>query len=176
MRIDPLHVSPWLAGAVTGGGFAVLFGVLAGIASPDQWLVMVVGGLIVGTLLAVVIGLSLRDLQRRLAPVVVGLSRDQAREAFRRSGGGPVPAEPVIRQAALGIAERQLAALLRYQIFNRIFGAVLLVAIVFTELDGETQWWEPWPGVFVLLLTGWQLLERPRLMRRRIAALQAVGD
>jgi hypothetical protein len=172
MRIDPLNVSPRFAGAVTGLGFAVAFGVIAGIASPGDQLGMAAVGLISGALIGLTTGISVRRLQRRLAPAVVGLSPEAAKDAFKRSQGGVLPTDPAVRLAALGIAARQLASMLRYRIVLWIVAVCLAVPIVLSELDDDVEWWRPWPGVVVLLFIGAQLYYRPRLLRRRIAVLR----
>jgi hypothetical protein len=82
-----------------------------------------------------------------------------------------VPADPETRAAALKIAERQLALLIRFRVFLVILTACLVLSVVLGTL-GEGPWWKAWPGALVLVGVGMQFYQ-PRLLRRRIALLRS---
>jgi hypothetical protein len=179
MRFDPLNVKPWVAGVVAGLLFGVAFSVL--IAPLDTevefWPSGLVAAVIIGLALAGTVGHSVRNFQRRLAPAVQGLSPDEAKAAYRAATRRrSVPADPKIRAAALGIAERQLAGVLKARVFLLIAGGFVVLSQVMIALDdGSHEWWRFWPAAGVVLLIAAQFYQ-PRQLRRRIARLGDPAD
>ncbi|NEA37180.1 hypothetical protein [Streptomyces sp. SID13031] len=175
MRIDPLTIKPWLAGLAAGLFFGVFFAAISVITFRDEldsWLWMIIPGLVAAVGVALAAGLGLLSTQRRLRPAVEGLSPEAARVALKAARRGPVPTQPEIRAAALGIAERQLAGFLRVRIWLLIAGACAIVSQVFLALDDDGfDWWRLLAAAAFALAFAMQFYQ-PKLTRRRIAQLR----
>jgi hypothetical protein len=172
MRIDPLHIKPWVAGIAAGLFFGVVLALLAIPLDLEIWPGAVFSVVVGGVLTVIAIKLVVSNLQRRLGPAVEGLSPETARVAYRAARRGPVPAEPDVRAAALGIAERQLAGMLKGRIWLLIAGACVVLSQVLVALDDDSrQWWRFWPAAGMVLVVAAQFYQ-PKQLRRRIAQLR----
>jgi hypothetical protein len=177
MRIDPLSIRPWVAGVAAALIFAVVFSVLIWVTSQqgerDFWPAeVIVGGLGGGALTAVAMGLSVRNLQRRLRPAVESLSPEAARAAYRAARHGPIPAQPEVRAAALDIAEHQLAGFVRVRIWLLLAGVCVVASQFALALDDDGF---DWPRLLVAVgfaVAFGTLFLQPRLSWRRIAQLR----
>lgn len=175
MRIDSLTIKPWLAGLAAGLFFGVFFAVISLITFRDEpdflpW--VIIGGLVAAVGTALAAGLGVRSSQRQLLPAVEGLSPEAAKAALKASRRGPIPTQPEIRAAALGLAERQLARILRVRIWLLIAGACFILSQIFLALDDNSlDWWRLLAAAAFALSLAMQFYQ-PKLTRRRIAQLR----
>jgi hypothetical protein len=116
---------------------------------------------------AVVFGLRLR--RRMLRAVVGDSSTADLVKASRAAISGPVPADPETRAAALAIASRQLASIVRFRIGFIVGAALILVSMVGRFATGD-RWSVLW-SVPVVLVLGAQFLYMPKRLRDRIRLL-----
>ncbi|GAA0941744.1 hypothetical protein GCM10009554_33630 [Kribbella koreensis] len=129
-----------------------------------------------GILLGLFFGLAMTIASNRQRPLLrqaLGTNTSPAlrRAATRAVRRGPVPADPEVRAAAIGLAEYQLNLLTGRRRLSLIIWPLVLAAIIASTLVFDDA---PWPIALIaicLSLIADQIL-RPKYLRARIAVLK----
>jgi hypothetical protein len=131
----------------------------------------VISGTAVGLAFGVVMAFTLRQhlhlLVRAVGPDTSQADRRAAGRALRR---GPVPADPLVRAAAIRLARQQLDLLRLGAKRSVIVLSLLLVFSIIGLFDESASPWHISLAVILLFLIGYQLV-RPRMLRSRLAEL-----
>jgi hypothetical protein len=131
----------WVISLTTGLFFGAWMTVVFYLQQPGSWTRAIVGGLIDGVFFgAVMARLLVRQRRKRLAAIGNMPARD-LRVAKRAVMGGPVPADPHIRQAAEWLATNQLNESSRHRWLGLIFLVFVTVGIVVAALTSSPWWW-----------------------------------
>jgi hypothetical protein len=164
----------WLAGILSGLLYGVLFALATRYLASEDWTTAAIAGAVTGPAFGIVMAITRRRADRQFSSWPGDLTKEQRRAAGRASRRGPVPADSVVRAAALDFARQQLE---RYQ--PRWMRVTLVVAPIFLVLsavsallDDDRQWWS---GIVQLVCAAMFVLIafEPRRLRRRIAVLSA---
>jgi hypothetical protein len=174
MRIRSSELPDWLPGAVSG----VLFGAAAvAFVKYDgaRWIEAVAWGLAAGVLFGVVMGRWTARWIRTMNTATADLSPDEAKRAHRAATRGPVPDDPRIRSAALGIAlaHQSLQSRGRAHAFMRVLAPLLAVVCLYAAVTESA-----WNLIFVPVpvLMAYNAWITPRRTQRRIDLLSPSGN
>jgi hypothetical protein len=166
-RFRLLRAPWWLLSLYSGALFGLLLWVIVGIAGADGPTAATTGALI-GLLSGLVTGPLLVRLNRRVRPASTADPDRLHRAVLRAAAGGPVPADPQVRAAALALATHQLAGALRYR--RPVAGLLgLLTVLESAAALAYTPWL--WVGAAVLLAILVFQLRQPARLRRRVEEL-----
>ena len=128
-----------------------------------------------GILLGLFFGLAMTLAQNRQLPFLRQArgaipSPTLRRAAIRAVRGGPVPADPEVRMAAIRLAESQLELLHRQRRASLIVWPLLLAAAIASSLADHSPRWPIGLVAIYLSLIGYQIV-RPRMLRSRLKEL-----
>lgn len=146
-----MGISTELDGGSTG--FAVVSGILL--------------GLVFGVAMTFALNRHRPQLRRALGANPPPTLRRAAIRAVRR---GPVPADPEIRAAAIGLVEYQLKLLRDQRMASLIVWPLLLAGTIASSLIEHSSRWPIALIAISLSLIGYQLI-RPRMLRSRLEEL-----
>jgi hypothetical protein len=180
VHLDSLTAPRWAMPLVTGvpAGVLVVFFVL--VVTPAPWPAALACGLLVGALIGGAMDATARA-QRKLVRTAAGeLPVERQIAALKATRGGPIPADPEIRAAALRIADRQLKLVPSKRVMLSIFPPIggALVVITASTAPGWVTLVFTLPAVLAVVCTVvliWQAYSSPRRLRERIRLLSAAG-
>jgi hypothetical protein len=139
------RVPIWVPSALCGIAFGVAVGAYTVAVSDETSVGTVVTGGIIGLLGGTIFGFVIaRKFEQQRGPVedaVADLPEDQRGVAVRSVEGGPAPADPDVRRAALRAAESKRDMITRTWRVNTVVSVVALAGFVFLAIASSPLWW-----------------------------------
>ncbi|WP_324274872.1 hypothetical protein [Blastococcus brunescens] len=166
MRERLIHAPVWALAAVFGGFFGLSWAVWSRFLEGQSWtralVTAAIAGVLFGAMMGPVTHRQWRGARELAARSPGGLSREVRRAGWR----GPVPSDPVVRQAAHDLLRAQLEPMERQRRWASPFFALMAVLALYLALTDSAWWWwavAAWTGMAVA-----HPFTRRRLRRRAV--------